>query len=130
MFSIVIPLYDKAGQVGETLESVRTQVFGDYEVIVVDDGSTDGSLDVVREYLSRHADLARRVRLFSQAHTGVSAARNKGIRESRYGWIAFLDADDSWMPEYLQAQYALSLKYPFCDVLASRYLLRYSAQLL
>jgi glycosyltransferase involved in cell wall biosynthesis len=126
MFSIVIPLYDKAAQVRDTLESVRIQVFSDYEVIVVDDASKDGGMDVIRDYLSLYEDFALNVRLFSQPHAGVSAARNRGIQESRYDWIAFLDADDKWMPDYLQAQYALSLKYPFCAVLGARYLLRYN----
>lgn len=126
MISIIIPLFEKAAQVRETLDSVRWQVFTAYEVIIVDDGSTDGSPDIVRDYLWEHRDFAARVRLFHQLHAGVSAARNKGIRESRFAWIAFLDADDSWTPEYLQAQYELSLKYPLCEVLAAGYGIRSS----
>ncbi|MBN9384092.1 MAG: glycosyltransferase family 2 protein [Chitinophagaceae bacterium] len=127
MISIVIPLYDKADQVKETLESVRLQTFTAYEVIIVDDGSTDGSLDIVGHYLREWGDFSRKVRLFSQPNRGVSAARNKGIQESLFDWIAFLDADDTWLPEYLQYQYELSLKYPFCEVLAAAYTVRYNA---
>jgi glycosyltransferase involved in cell wall biosynthesis len=140
MISIVIPLYNKAHQLEETLESIRRQTFPAYEVIIVDDGSTDGSPDIVEDYLRRHTsslclpsgrppyeDFSRKVRLFRQPHAGVSAARNKAIRESRFDWIAFLDADDVWLPEYLQSQYQLSLKYPDCDVLASAYAVRHNA---
>lgn len=130
MISIVIPLYDKADQVKETLESVRLQTFTAYEVIVVDDGSTDGSLDTVDRYLRECGDreFSRKVRLLCQLHMGVSAARNKGIQESLFDWIAFLDADDTWLPEYLQSQYELSLKYPFCEVLAAAYAVRYNTK--
>src|SRR5882762_10364662 len=116
MISVVIPLYDKAMLVHDTLDALRRQTFAAYEVVIVDDGSMDDSLDVVRSYLSRYRDFSMRVRLFSQPHAGVSAARNRGIRESLFDWIAFLDADDIWAPEYLQIQYNLSLKYPFCEV--------------
>jgi glycosyltransferase involved in cell wall biosynthesis len=61
------------------------------------------------------------VRVFPQVHAGVSAARNRGIRESRFKWIAFLDADDCWTRDYLQSQYELSLRYPSCEVLAAAY---------
>jgi glycosyltransferase involved in cell wall biosynthesis len=121
MISIVIPLYDKATQVSATLSSVREQTFSSYEVVIVDDGSTDGSAEVVEEYLCAWPRFGARVRLLRQPHAGVSAARNKGITESSFDWIAFLDADDVWAPEYLERQYALSLKYPFCAVLAAAY---------
>jgi len=125
MISIVIPLYDKAGQVATTLDSVRNQVFDAYEVIIVDDGSQDGSLDVVKDYLAVHTGFSQKVRCFEQHHKGVSAARNKGIHEAIYEWIAFLDADDVWTPAYLQTQHHLSLKYPECDVLAAGYTVLY-----
>ena len=121
MISIVIPLYDKAAQVAGTLESIRLQVFSAYEVIIVDDGSTDGSLNVVWRYLQGFPEFASRVRVFSQLHAGVSAARNRGIWESRFEWIAFLDADDGWTEDYLQSQVELSLRYPSCEVLAAGY---------
>jgi len=125
MISIVIPLYDKAGQVTATLDSVRQQVFAAYEVIIVDDGSQDGSVEIVKAYLAGHEAFARKVRLFEQPHKGVSAARNRGIQEAIFEWIAFLDADDIWASGYLQNQYELSLKYPACQVLASGYSVLY-----
>jgi glycosyltransferase involved in cell wall biosynthesis len=121
MFSIVIPLYEKAHQVSTTLASVRAQSFPDFELIIVDDGSRDDSVGVVREYLRQHPDLAARSHLILQSHAGVSAARNKGIHESKFDWIAFLDADDTWSPDYLLTQARLAKKYPSADVLAVAY---------
>ena len=115
MISVVIPLYNKAGQVVQTLRSVLGQTFDRFEVVIVDDGSTDGSADEVR---SVHDE---RIRIVSQRNAGVSAARNRGIAEARYDLIAFLDADDEWMPTYLETQYNLYRKYPDCAVFACNY---------
>lgn len=118
MISVVIPLYNKAAQIERTLKSVLAQTYGDYEVVVVDDGSTDGSADVVR----RIADL--RIRVVSQANAGVAAARNRGIAEARGEFVALLDGDDEWMPEYLETQASLAAKYAECDVFATDYVLK------
>ena len=115
MISVVIPLYNKAGQVAHTLRSVLGQTFGRFEVVIVDDGSTDGSADEAR---SVHDE---RIRLVSQRNAGVSAARNRGVAEARYDLIAFLDADDEWEPTYLETQYNLYKKYPDCSVYACNY---------
>jgi len=98
--SVVIPSYNCARFLRETLESVFAQTCPDVEIIVVDDGSTDGS----KELLERFAD---RVRVIHQENQGVSAARNRGIRESRGEFVAFLDADDLWHPEKLEQQLRL-----------------------
>ncbi len=115
MISVVIPLYNKAGQIGETLRSVLNQSFGHFEVVIVDDGSTDGSAAMAEGVEDP------RIRLIRQSNQGVAAARNRGIEESRCELIAFLDADDLWQPDYLQTQYELSLKYPQCSVFACNY---------
>lgn len=115
MISVVIPLYNKAGQVAQTLRSVLGQTFGRFEVVIVDDGSTDGSADEAR---SVHDE---RIRLVSQQNAGVSAARNRGVAEARYDLIAFLDADDEWKPDYLETQYNLYCKYPECSIFACNY---------
>lgn len=95
-FSVVIPLYNKSSSVEHTVKSVLAQTWRDYEIIIVNDGSTDGSDHVVQ----RINDL--RIRVIHQSNAGVSAARNRGIFESNYEYIAFLDADDSWDPTYLE----------------------------
>jgi len=90
MFSVVIPLYNKERSVKNTIESVLNQTFQDFEVIVVNDGSTDNSLEVVKSFNDE------RIRIINQKNSGVSSARNRGIKEAKYEWIAFLDADDLW----------------------------------
>jgi glycosyltransferase involved in cell wall biosynthesis len=121
MISIVIPLYNKAKQIENTLRSVFSQTFQDYEIVIVNDGSTDDSVEIV----AKIAD--NRIRIITQKNQGVSAARNRGIQESKSNLIAFLDADDEWKPEYLQTQYELFRKYPECSVFACSYELKDSA---
>lgn len=115
MISVVIPLYNKEKQIRATLESVLAQTFSDYELIIVNDGSTDRSV----EEMSLVYD--PRIRLIHQENAGVSAARNRGIEEAKGEFIAFFDADDLWKPEYLQTQYELTLHYPQCSVFACNY---------
>lgn len=115
MISVVIPLYNKAGQIVNTLQSVLRQTFGEFEVVVVDDGSSDGSVDEARKVHDG------RIRIVAQANAGVAAARNYGISEARYDLIAFLDADDEWKPRYLEIQHDLYKKYPQCSVYACNY---------
>lgn len=93
--SVVIPLYNKAPFVGRALASVAAQTFREFEVIVVDDGSTDEGARVVEEF----ADA--RVRLIRQPNAGPGAARNRGVEEARAPLLAFLDADDEWLPDFL-----------------------------
>lgn len=115
MISVVIPLYNKREMIERTLRSVFAQTFQDFEIIVVDDGSTDGSAEVVKSINDS------RIHLIHQDNSGVSAARNRGISEAHGELIALLDGDDEWKPQYLETQFNLSLLYPECDVFAVNY---------
>jgi len=98
--SVVIPLHDKRELVLRATASVLAQGMRDFELIVVDDGSRDGGGELVA---GLHDP---RVRLIRTDHRGPGAARNRGVRESRAGWVAFLDADDEWRPRFLEATLA------------------------
>jgi glycosyltransferase involved in cell wall biosynthesis len=96
--SVVIPTYNRAEKVRKGVESVLAQSFTDFEVIVVDDGSSDETEELLQREFGDH------IRYYYQTNQGVSAARNKGIEEARGEWIAFLDSDDLWEKEKLEAQ--------------------------
>ncbi|HVT39581.1 MAG TPA: glycosyltransferase family A protein [Gemmatimonadaceae bacterium] len=95
--SIIVPLYNKTACVERALASIAGQTFRDYEAIVVDDGSTDDGPAKVARWRDG------RFRLLRQANAGPGAARNRGVREARGELIAFLDADDEWLPDFLTA---------------------------
>jgi glycosyltransferase involved in cell wall biosynthesis len=103
--SVVIPTCNRAWCLGEALDSVLAQDFRDFELIVVDDGSTDGTAGLLAGY-------GDRIRVVSQENRGVSAARNAGIAAARGGLIAFLDSDDLWLPGKLAAQVAFFAAHP------------------
>ena len=96
--SVIIPTYNRVSRLGETLCSVFNQTYQDFELIVIDDGSTDDS----RETLKRFRD--NRLRYVYQENRGVSSARNTGIRLATFSWLCFLDSDDYWKPHKLQRQ--------------------------
>ncbi len=104
--SVVIPLYNKAPYILRTLESVAAQSMSDFEVIVVDDGSTDCGAAVVRSFADP------RFRVISQANAGPGAARNRGLLQARARYVAFLDADDRWLPDFLQQNLELLKRHP------------------
>lgn len=110
MISIVIPLYNKEKSIISTLQSVINQTYTDWECIVINDGSTDNSLEVVRERVRELKNEG--VRVITQVNAGVSAARNRGIMEAKGEYVAFLDADDLWTPNYLETLVALIHDYP------------------
>lgn len=96
MFTVVICTFNRADRVGEAVASVLEQTYGDYELLVVNDGSTDDTAEVLRSFTGE------RVRVIEQANGGLSAARNTGIREASGRFVAFLDDDDSVSPTWLE----------------------------
>ena len=111
-FSIVIPLYNKQSAIVATLQSVLAQTYTNYEIIVVDDGSTDGSAEVAEATLlaSHLSPLA--FRLIRKPNGGVCSARNRGMQEAKYDYIALLDGDDLWDEQYLEEQVKLIQDFP------------------
>jgi glycosyltransferase involved in cell wall biosynthesis len=101
LVSVIIPAYNAEAYIGDTLRSALNQTFQDLEIIVVDDGSRD-------QTIARVAAFGDRVRLHPQRNSGVSRARNKGVSLARGEWIAFLDADDQWLPTKIERQLASS----------------------
>lgn len=115
MFSVIIPLYNKELYIEKAVESVLEQTFREFELIVIDDGSTDKS----RQRLEAIHD--PRLTVISQPNAGVSTTRNRGVEIARYSWIAFLDADDWWHPDFLKELSALIVKYPDAVLYGSNY---------
>lgn len=95
MFSVVIPLYNKEKYIRETIESVLNQTYQNFEIIIVNDGSTDNSINEVNKVLDS------RIRIVNQENSGVGVARNTGISNANFEWIAFLDGDDLWCNDHL-----------------------------
>jgi glycosyltransferase involved in cell wall biosynthesis len=116
--SVVMPLYNKEKEVKRAIQSVLNQTVSDFELIVVNDGSTDKGPEVVQNINDP------RIRLINQTNAGVSAARNRGIKEAQSELIAFLDADDEWMPDFLETILNLKTKFHSCEVFATNYLYR------
>lgn len=117
MISIIIPLYNKQAVIARTIESILSQSYINWELIIVDDGSTDGSDEVVRLYLGD-----QRIRYIHKPNGGVSSARNRGIKEAKGEWICYIDADDYFLPEGLKTMVELAEKYNV-KVAAGRFLI-------
>jgi len=115
MFSVIIPLYNKAPFIRRAIDSVLDQTFREFEIIVVNDGSTDGGEEIVKKV---YGD---KVILINQTNQGVSAARNKGINQVRFDYVAFLDADDYWESDFLFSIRTILDKYPQAGIMGSAY---------
>jgi glycosyltransferase involved in cell wall biosynthesis len=125
LFSVIIPLYNKAAYIERAIQSVLFQTFQEFELIVVDDGSTDDSfvqLSVISQQLSVETpEIYKKVRVIQQQNQGVSTARNNGVKLAKFEYIAFLDADDSWEPTYLEEMSGLIAAYPNAGIYGSSY---------
>jgi glycosyltransferase involved in cell wall biosynthesis len=128
MFSVIIPLYNKAPYIEKALQSVLQQTFRDFEIIVVDDGSTDNGAEIVKKVFSTDYLMAHQLQiplkgfqLISQPNQGVSTARNNGVKAAQENYLAFLDADDEWHPEYLAKMKQLIEQFPDAGLWASSY---------
>lgn len=114
-FSVIIPLYNKANFIAKTLKSVQDQSFNDFEVIVVNDGSTDKSLDIVEQIQDD------RIQIINQDNLGASSARNRGVKQANAKWIALLDADDIWFKNHLEELYITIQKLKNVDIVSNAY---------
>ena len=118
-FSIIIPLYNKAPYIRKALETVCAQTYRDYEIIVVNDGSTDDSAVVAESYLQHAEGICYTI--IPQDNAGVAAARNRGVKHASGPYMAFLDADDWWEPDYLARMAELIADYPQAGVYGCNY---------
>jgi glycosyltransferase involved in cell wall biosynthesis len=112
--SIVMPCYNSRDYLGTAIESVLSQTFSDFELIIVDDGSTDGSDEIAARYAQRD----QRVRLVSSGHQGAAVARNQGNHVARGSWIVVMDSDDVLLPHHLEKQLGFLSMHPEASVVA------------
>lgn len=115
LFSVIIPLYNKEKYILRAVQTVINQSYNDFELIIIDDGSTDRSMQLAQETEDP------RLRVVSQQNRGAGAARNTGIMRSSAPYLCFLDADDEWHPTHLQVLYELIGKFPDAALYCSRY---------
>ncbi|WP_294824687.1 glycosyltransferase family A protein [uncultured Flavobacterium sp.] len=115
-FSVVIPLFNKDQYIAETIESVLAQTFTDFEVLIVNDTSTDNSLLVAQSFSDSRIKIIRH-----PVNKGLSESRNTGIKNSKAEFIAFLDADDLWQPNLLTTIYNLTINHPEAGLYATKY---------
>lgn len=117
MFSVIIPLYNKEPYVEKAIQSVLAQTFLDYELIMMDDGSRDGSFEVAKSTIENHSNC----HLYRQQNAGVSVARNTGAALSQGAYLCFLDADDWWEPTFLEEMSKLVEEFPDAGIYGANY---------
>jgi glycosyltransferase involved in cell wall biosynthesis len=115
MFSIIIPLYNKEDYISKAIQSVLNQTFSEFELLIIDNNSTDSGLSKAKEFNDY------RIKFYSEFKKGVSFARNKGISEAKFDFICFLDADDYWFEDQLLNFNKLILKYPNAGLFSNNY---------
>lgn len=118
-FSVIIPLYNKELYIKSAIESVLNQTFKDYEIVIVNDGSTDYSLQIVNSFKNKN------ITVINQANTGVATARNNAIAAAKGKYISLLDADDTWYSNHLEAQKKLIDTFPNAKLYCNNYEIYY-----
>ena len=125
MFSVIIPLYNKAPYIEQAIRSVLQQTFQEFEIIVIDDGSTDESLVCLRnvcdEICACEPSFRSKISIIEQTNQGVSTTRNNGAKVAKYDYFAFLDADDWWDTVFLERMNGVIKEYPQNGIYASGY---------
>lgn len=116
LFSLIIPLYNKADTIARTLKSVQKQTCKDFEVVIVDDGSTDEGVMIAERFKSDF-----QLKVIRQMNSGVSVARNTGAQHAKAAYLAFLDADDEWLPGYLEEIKRMIKEFPNVEVYGTNY---------
>ena len=116
-FSVIIPLYNKAPYVAKAIQSVLVQSFTNYELVIVDDGSQDRSVEIAERLLEGHNNYC----LIRQENMGVSVARNNGVAASSGDYLCFLDADDWWEPTFLEEMSKLIVEFPDAGIYGTNY---------
>ena len=119
LVSVIIAAYNASETIVRCLDSVKKQTYPNIEVVVVNDGSTDGTKVIVEDYIAKN--VALNIVLFNQINAGPSIARNNGIKYSTGKYIAFLDSDDEWFPEKVENQIECFLKYTEIDLVGCGY---------
>lgn len=113
LISIIMPTYNRAGYIEEALDSIKKQTFKDYEILVVDDGSTDHTREILKKYEG--------IRCIYLEHVGIAGARNAAVKVARGTWIAFLDSDDLWKEDKLQKQVDYLESHPDCRIVYTEF---------
>lgn len=114
MFSIVVPLFNKASTIERTLSSILTQTYKEFEVLIINDGSTDFGANIIENFTKDH-----RIRVINQENQGVSVARNNGVEYAKYDYVAFLDGDDEWKPCFLETVKNAIYTFPEAGIFAT-----------
>lgn len=120
LISVIIPFLDGDAFLAEAIESVLAQTCTHWELLLVDDGSTDGSTAIAQQYVRQHPGQIIYLEHPGHVNRGLTASRNLGVRHSRGRFLAFLDADDVWLPHKLEQQLALMLRFPEASLLYGR----------
>lgn len=122
MVSVIIPVYNKAPHLNRSIDSVLNQTFSDFELILIDDASTDESLGVLKSYSDSRIKILER----ESPGAGGYAARNLGVKEANHEWVSFLDADDEWELDYLESVVTVLKKFRHVEVISTNWDSRYN----